>query len=232
MINYRRLRGSRAVCLAICFILIAGCDYFSGNGETTIPYTAEENRTRKSRDAIGTLVAKLVDERTGQPITACCYNEYRYSLDRELVEQKPFTQISWLKPSESPEGVHEFEFPEGFYLVSFAADGYRPTPSGKFQITRGQVTELSLTMKPSNRLRITVLDQYGNLCPKGTLLLIGSKVKSAQIIKGGIVETEFDSDEVEIVVNPTFMPGYMFQSIRKKLLCSELNDITIKVYEW
>ncbi len=212
------------------FFLLFSCTKDQEN-LNIINYTIEENRVLDERSMIGFLSIKLLDETTGSPINECVYDGYNFSLDKDLVEKKALVLVSWYETNISPNGVHEFKLCQGYYILILSADGYWPKKTQKFSISEGKTTKMTLRMEPSTKIRIIVHDEDGSLLPDGKLLLKSIKPKARLIgeIKNGIVEMDFNHEDITIIVCKDYLPSYQYQSITKELTRGKLEEINIRL---
>lgn len=200
-----------AIALAAC-VASGGC-VRHGRGE---PGDAGPTAT-----ASATLEARVRDARTGAPISRC-----------SVVGRRTAGRIEEVMPSGdhvAADGVHRFEVPPMVGRVRLSADGYGETWTDEVRLAAGETTAVEVPLVPLSRLVVEVVERDGTRVRSGTLRLYGRDLDATLIVRDGVADGPVDADEVLVVVDPEFMPGFAPREQRVALRPGERTDARLVV---
>lgn len=192
--------------------------------------TPEESAAWKDPARGGTLLVKVADATTGDPVASCNYHAFRHALTRGKVDRHLSPRVTRRGIEDHADGIHPFSLGRGFWRLRLTSPSYRNTWTPIFEIRPGEETRLSILMAPANRLVVTVLDETGGPLADGAVLLRSEEgLRAAMHIANGRAERLVDVDRLTIEIGSTFLEEYAVQRVPVTLQAGGTTEVEIRL---
>lgn len=188
----------------------------------------EENRAWRECRNPGWLVLFVRDIENGEPITDADYYALRFALEEERIRKSP-TMVRRVAGPESESGIYRWKLAEGWHELRISAHEYRNKWTPTFRIERGKETRIEMEMRKANILKVTVLDEKGELFGDCGVSLRGDGYRAGMHIENGVGERHVPVDEITIIVGDTFLKDYALQTVIVPLKPGIVNEVTVRL---